>query len=129
MQLGKSMAFINLLIQQTKNGTISWYPLAYVDHNQLFPRLESSSSYCCKVNYASTAIGSLLPQYKETDSDIDIFVCINNSKTYSLLDGAEISDSQDDDLIRSKILRLYNLIDYPDNSLEKFIDNYLGKKH
>ena len=129
MQLGKSIAFINLLIQQTKDGTVSWCILSKLSENQYFPRLEKTSSYCCKVNEACIAIGKLLPQYKETDSDLAIFVWISNARTCSLLEDSEIGDAQDDDLIRSKILRLYQLINYPDNSLEKFIDDYLGKMH
>lgn len=129
MQLGKSVSFINLLIQQTKNGTISWDPLSKVSQRQSFPQLDLLSSYYCKTSDAHIAIGNLLPQYKNSDSDISIFICIDNARTFSLIHDSEIGDAQDDDLIRSKILRLYNLINYPDSSLEKFIDDYLGKTH
>ena len=44
------------------------------------------------------------------------------------LNFSDLSDTQDYDLICSKTLRLYNLVSSPDNSLEKFIDNFLSKR-
>ena len=128
MQLLKSISFINSLVNHTKRGTILWSPLKRDHCAESFPQLDYSSSFYCTSNNDCIAIGYLLPEYKEMYSDVGIFICINDSRTYSLLEFYDLSDTQDYDLICSKTLRLYNLVSSPDNSLEKFIDNFLSKK-
>lgn len=129
MQLNKSIAFINTLIQQTKERRISWMPLNYTNFRHLFPQLVSDVSFCCETMNAKIAIGYRSAQSLADDIKLDIFICIEDSIAYSLFDDTEIADAQDDDFFCSKIYRLYNLVSSSGNPIEKFIDDYLHHKN
>ena len=128
MDINKSVAFIDYLIKETKKNAISWNPLKYQLRDESFPRLDCDHAHYCKVDSHFIAIGGLLPQYVES-TDVGLFVCINNSKTFFLLENTDLSDGQDFDLLCSKTFRLDELVNAPDNSLETFIDDLLTKEN
>ena len=86
MQLLKSISFINSLVNHTKRGLYYGHPKSVNHCAESFPQLDYSSSFYCTSNNDCIAIGYLLPEYKEMYSDVGIFICINDSRTYSLLE-------------------------------------------
>ena len=124
MHIDQAVSFLDLIIKQTKNSAISWSPLKVPLAIESFPKLTVSHAYYCELPTATLAIGFLHDPYIRS-TDFDLFVRLNNSRTYSLFENTDLGDSQDFDLICSKILRLHGLIDSPDSSLAAFVNDYL----
>ncbi len=128
MTISQSVAFIDRLIDQTKQGLITWSPVKNELIESWFPRLSLKESYYCEIKNAVLAVGILAKEFVRF-TDVDIFIHIKDSKTYSIHEYTALSDGQDFDLLCSKIFRLHNLLNDSDYSLDEFVSNYLKDNH
>lgn len=130
MLFDQSVAFVDRLIVQTKKKQISWHPIKSVAESVHihFPELAINSSYYFEIENAIIATGKLNNEFVQY-TDVDIFVYLEETKTYSIHQYTEIKDGNDLDVLCSKIFRLYNLLTTSDCLLDNFMSNYLRENH